>query len=265
MSYRTSEQEAAFFKENGYLIIPRQIFAPEKFERLKAHSEKLFAEASTPGQRHPALIDCPHWRDPALFEWIAAPEMLDLVEPIIGPDIAIFACHFLQKPPAVGQRVPWHEDSAYWKKILDPLVVASVTIAFTPATPDNGCLRVIPGSQRHGYSDYAAVSNPDEQVFPIEILQEQMDESKAVDIVLDTGQASLHDGRIIHGSAPNTGAMGRSCLTVRYFPTTTKFDRSQWANSTFHVFLVRGQDHAGNEYSNPQNVHEPLDPRTTTA
>ena len=79
-----------------------------------------------------------------------------------------------------------------------------------------------------------------------------MDESKAVDIVLQPNQASIHDGRIIHGSAPNTSGHGRSCLTVRYFPTSTKFDRSQWADpNNFHVFLARGVDLAGNEYSDP--------------
>lgn len=258
MSYKTTEQEAAFFKENGYLIVPQQIFAPEKFERLVALKDEIAAQRTPEGDKMPQLIDCPHWTDSRMFEFIAAPEMLDLVEPLIGPDIAIFACHFLQKPPAVGKRVPWHEDSAYWKKILDPMAVASITIAFTPATPENGCLRVIPGSHAHGYSDYGAVESPNEQVFPIEILKEQMDESKAADIVLDTGQASVHDGRIIHGSAANTGDMGRSCLTVRYFPTTTKFDRSQWVNADFHVFLVRGRDHAGNDYSDPNNVHSPM-------
>ena len=258
MTQLINETKAAFFEENGYLIIPQQIFAPEKLERLIALKDEITARHTPESGKLPQLIDCPHWTDARMFEFIASSEMLNLVEPLIGPDIAIFACHFLQKPPAVGKRVPWHEDSAYWKKILDPMMVASVTVAFTPATPDNGCLRVIPGSHANGYSDYGDVENPDEQVFPIEILREQMDASKAADIILETGQASVHDGRIIHGSSPNSGAMGRSCLTVRYFPTTTTFDRTQWINSEFHVFLVRGQDHAGNEYSNPQDVHQPL-------
>ena len=256
MSCRPTPAEVRKFKNDGYLILPHQILPPEKFERLQAYSETLFADATIPDKRPTALIDCPHWHDPVLFDWIAAPEMLDLVEPLIGPDIAIFASHFLRKPPAAGHRVPWHEDSAYWQKILDPMVVASVTIALTPATPENGCLRVIPGSQTNGYSSYSEVTG--DQVFGLEILSEQMDESKAVDIVLETGQASVHAGRIIHGSSPNTGAMGRSCLTVRYFPTTTKFDRTQWMNSNFHVFLARSRDQAGNDYSDPCNARGEL-------
>ena len=265
MNYRTSPQEAEFFKEEGYLIIPLQIFSDEEFARLSAYSRDLFAKHTPEGGRTPALVDCPHWTDPTLFEWIASPAMLDLVEPLIGPDIAIFASHFLQKPPAVGKRVPWHEDSAYWKKILDPLIVASITIAFTPANSANGCLRVIPGTHANGYSDYGDVANPDEQVFPIEILPEQVDESRAVDIVLEPNQASVHDGRIMHSSAPNTGAMGRSCLTVRYFPTHVKFDRSQWGHTNFHVFLVRGEDKAGNDYSPITLGLGGLDPGACTA
>jgi hypothetical protein len=113
MSYRTSEQETTFFKKNGYLIIPRQIFPEEKYNRLKARGEQLFQANTSPNGKSPAVIDCPHWRDPSMFEWIFASEMLDLVEPVLGPDIGVFASHFLQKPPAVGMRVPWHEDSAY--------------------------------------------------------------------------------------------------------------------------------------------------------
>src|SRR5262249_40716024 len=147
------------------------------------------------------LIDCPHWHEPRMFAWLFAPEILNLVEPLIGPDIGLFACHLLWKPPSVGKRVPWHEDSAYWKGVLEPMTVASITLALEPSTPENGCLRVIPGSHRHGYSDYDPVENPEEQVFGIEVRADQMDESQGVDIVLQPNDASFHDGKIIHGSA----------------------------------------------------------------
>jgi ectoine hydroxylase-related dioxygenase (phytanoyl-CoA dioxygenase family) len=170
----------------------------------------------------------------------------------------VFACHLLQKPASVGKRVPWHEDSAYWKGALTPMVVASITLALEPSLPASGCLRVIPGTHKHGYSDYVDVAKPETEVFPLEIKQAQMDETKAVGIDLQPGEASIHHGKIIHGSNPNTGSMRRSVLTVRYFPTTVKFtpeNHPYFKGVKFNIYLARGRDHAGNQYSDPAKSH----------
>lgn len=251
----------AEYERDGYLIIPQQIFSSEKFAALRAHCAAKFEAANRDGPP-PAIIDCPHWSDPKMFEWIASPEMLDLVEPLVGPDIGIFACHLLQKPAGVGKRVPWHEDSAYWKGALTPMVVSSITIALEPSLPENGCLRVVPGTHRHGYSDYEDVKRPQDEVFPIEIKPDQVQEKDAVDIGLHPNEASIHHGKIIHGSNPNRGNLRRSVLTVRYFPTTTKFTREEhdhFKKVAFNIYLARGRDHAGNHYSDPGKVHEGTD------
>lgn len=249
--------EVERYHRAGYLILHEQIFSPEKFARVREYCAGKFAEANRDGQQ-PAIIDCPHWADPRIFEFICADEMLDLVEPLIGPDIGIFACHLLQKPPGVGKRVPWHEDSAYWKGALTPMDVASITLALEPSLPANGGLRVIPGTHRHGYSDYAEVARPDTEVFPIEIKPSQMNDADAVDIDLQPNEASIHHGKIIHGSNPNTGTMRRAVLTVRYFPTTVKFtpeNHPHFRAAKFNIYLARGRDHAGNRYSDPTKSH----------
>jgi hypothetical protein len=239
------------YENEGYLILHSQVFSPDKFERVKKLCAAKFVEATKDG-RTPALIDCPHWADPAMWEWIASKEMLDIIEPIVGPDIAIFACHLLRKPPSVGKRVPWHEDSAYWKGALTPMEVSSITLALEPSIPENGCLRVIPGTHRGGYSEYNPVT--DDQVFGIEIKPAQMDESKAVDIGLQPNEASIHECRIMHGSNPNTGSLLRSVLTVRYFSTKVKFtpqNHPAFEKWNFPIYLARGRDHAGNKYADP--------------
>jgi ectoine hydroxylase-related dioxygenase (phytanoyl-CoA dioxygenase family) len=254
MTARISESEVRAYQENGYLVVNRPILPPAMFERLKQLTAEHYRNA---GQKAagltPSLIDCPHWSDPRLFEFLFAPEMLNLVEPLIGADIAVFACHFLQKPPQIGKRVPWHEDSAYWKGRLEPLEVASVTISLERSTPENGCLCVIPGTHRHGYSDYIPVSDALTEIFPVEVQPDQMDAQNAVEIVLEPNEASIHDGRIIHGSAPNTGTMGRSAFTVRYFPTHVKFIVEN--NPNFRIYLAQGKDKAGNLYSDPTHVY----------
>src|SRR5215207_8936281 len=112
------EDEIEFFSREGYLVPRRPLFDAEKFDALRRHFEDKVARL--PADVNPESMDVPHFTDPKLFEWLFADEVLDLVEPLIGPDIALFSSHFIAKPPGTGRRVPWHEDSAYWKKIIDP-------------------------------------------------------------------------------------------------------------------------------------------------
>lgn len=255
----TGEQVEQYNRE-GYLIYPDSIFPTEKFERLKNHFEQKLAEL--PAGSRPEAMDVPHFADPALFEWLFADEVLDLVEPILGPDIALFSSHFIAKPKGDGRRVPWHEDSAYWKKMLAPMEVVTVWLAIDPSTEENGCMRVIPRTHsegQKGFSDYESV-DASKNVFASEIVKKQRDESKAVSCILQPNHASLHDGRIIHGSQPNTSNIRRCGYTMRYIRTSTVLSEESRA---FHqIYLARGRDLAGQPYGDPtQKAQQLIDQR----
>jgi ectoine hydroxylase-related dioxygenase (phytanoyl-CoA dioxygenase family) len=256
MSNGLTTEQLDEYHEGGYLIYADPVFSAEKFTALRQHAEDCYtrAAASASGKPH-QLIDCPHWWDPSMFKWVFSDELLDIAESLVGPDIGVFACHFLRKSPGVGKRVPWHEDSAYWKSLLEPMEVASITVALEPAGVDNGCMRVIRGSHHNGYSDYEPVEDPEENVFGVEIRPEGIDESQAVDLTLKPNQASIHDAKIIHSSNPNTGTRERFAFTVRYFPAHVKFTNT--LDADFHIYLARGADHAGNTYSDPTQAYPP--------
>jgi len=74
------------------------------------------------------------------------PEILDMVEQVIGSDIALWNSSFFAKPAKVGTRTPWHQDGEYWP--IEPLATCTVWIAIDASTTKNGCLRVIPGSHK---------------------------------------------------------------------------------------------------------------------
>src|SRR5687768_18581856 len=92
-----ARDELAFFRREGYLIPREPLFPPGKFDGLRRHFEDKVARL--PPDVSPESMDVPHFTDPKLFEWLFAPEVLDLIEPIIGPDIALFSSHFIAKPP----------------------------------------------------------------------------------------------------------------------------------------------------------------------
>jgi ectoine hydroxylase-related dioxygenase (phytanoyl-CoA dioxygenase family) len=253
---RLTRQQVESFNTEGYLIVTEPIFPEAKFRRLVEHFDRKL-EALPPGIR-PEAMDVPHFTDPDLFEWLFADEVLDLIEPIIGPDIALWASHFLCKPRGNGRRVPWHEDSYYWKGMLEPMQVVTVWLAIDPSTPENGCMYVIPRTHGHGFSDYDPV-DPESNVFPTEITPAQRDETRAVPCVLKPNQASVHDARLMHGSPPNNSSLRRCGYTMRYMPTSVKFTQGKSAMGHSHqIYLARGRDLAGNIYADPTKSYPEL-------
>ncbi len=251
---RLNAQQLADYAAQGYLLVDQPVFAQKRFEALASHFETLLEQWQTQKvSRSPEHMDVPHFWDAKLFDWLLDDAVLDLVEPLIGPDIALFSSHFICKPAGVGKRVPWHEDSAYWKGRLDPMRVVTVWLAIDPSTVANGCMRVIPASHADGFSQYQPVADPQNQVFASEIVQGTFDESKAVDCVLRPNHSSLHDGKLIHGSNANTGTQRRCGYTMRYMPASVKYLHEP--GNPFEIYLARGRDKAGNHYGEPGKIN----------
>ncbi len=256
MASRLSPDQVEFFRREGYLIFRDPVLPPDEFKALQDHFEGLLAAwTRDSGGKSPEAMDVPHFTDPGLFRWLLAPTVLDLVESLIGPDIALWSSHFICKPPGTGKRVPWHEDSAYWGDVLNPMEVVTVWLAIDPATPANGCMRVIPRTHVNGYSQYQPVANPGQQVFGTEIVKGTFDEASAVDMALAPNQCSIHHAKMIHGSNANTSAIRRCGYTMRYVPMTSKF-QPKGSREAFKIYQARGQDRAGNAYGDPTRVNE---------
>ncbi len=240
---RLTAEEVRYYHDNGYLLVHRQVFPPEKMQRLHAIFEEHLAEK---GSKLSDELDTPHFRDERLLEYLLSDEALDLVEPIIGPNIGLWSSHFICKDPYVGRATPWHEDSAYWKGRLSGYdKIITIWLALDRSTKENGCMRVIPGTHNNGFSEYEEVDGA-KNLFRSQI--KNIDESKAVYFELEPGECSLHDARIIHGATANTSPLRRCGYTMRYFSTELKVLPEK--NPNFKVWLARGEDLAGNRFVN---------------
>jgi hypothetical protein len=236
-------EDVAFFRSNGYFLHRDQLFAPARLDALEAIFDQHLADK---GDKLSDELDTPHFRDPRLLDFLLSDEVLDLVEPLVGPDIALWSSHFISKDPRVGRATPWHEDSAYWNGRFSSYDrIVTVWLALSPSNRANGCMRVIPGSHEGGgFSDYVP-TDKSVQTFHAEI--PGIDESRAVDFELERGQCSLHDSRIIHGAKPNTSDVRRTGYTMRYFPASVRMLPVE-QNAGWRIWLARGTDRAGNTY-----------------
>lgn len=230
----------AAYEEHGYVVVPG-VVEPEVVADAGRHIDWL-------AERHPDVrperLDHTILVEDPFAMWLAAhPGILDVVERFLGPDIALFAAHYISKPPGDGQPVLWHQDAAYWP--LEPMDVISVWLAVDDADVGNGCMRVIPGSHR---GDVVALRSRDDvdNVLRSE-MTEAVDESAAVALELRAGDIELHHPNIVHGSAGNSSDRRRAGLTLRYIPTTTRV-----LTDRIRPVLLRGDAVAGvNDYAAP--------------
>jgi hypothetical protein len=249
--------EVATFHRDGQ-VTPNWRLPGELLERMQASLDALVAARS---DIRPDFIALPHvpWNGPGgreiareFFSYATDPEILDVVEQVIGGDIILWASTLFCKPAVKGLEVPWHQDGQYWP--IHPRATLTVWIALDDVTRENGCMRVIPGSHRMG--DFVhEVSDREDLVLNNVLADERLDLSTARDVVLQAGQLSLHDIGIVHGSQPNRSAKRRAGLAIRYMPSTSHYDRSRkmgGASNTAPVefpgrpiWLVRGIDRCG--------------------
>lgn len=233
------------YRRDGYVQYHRPVLSGANFDDLKAIFEEDLERFS---ERE---LDMIHTRDARLLKYLLSDEVLDLIEPVVGPNIGLWASHLVSKEPYTGKATPWHEDSAYWNGRMSTMEgICTVWLAIDHATPENGSMAVIPGSQRNGFSAYEDVENKDANLFASQIKADQFNASQAVYFSLEPNQCSLHEGRIIHGANANTSSLRRAGYTMRYFPTTSRVHQDNPRNRGHKIWLARGEDKAGNTYEN---------------
>ncbi len=203
------------FQQDGYVIF-REAIDRELVGEASEHVAWL-------QRRHPELRgeELSHElvaRDPFWVRLVGDDRLLDIAARFVGPDIALFASHYISKPPFSGRPVLWHQDGAFWP--LEPMSVVTLWLAVDESTPENGCLRVIPGSQAGELHDLRPRADVD-NVLGSEVAAE-VDESRAVDLVMAPGDVEVHHPRILHASSANTSPRRRCGLTIRYIPTSTR-------------------------------------------
>ena len=224
------------YAKDGYLS-PVPALTPAEAAAFRSKLE-AFEEAEP--ERAPAIL---RHKGHVVLAWLSElvrhPRVLDPVAEILGPDLLCWTSNAFIKNPGDGGFVTWHQDATYWGLSSDEVVTA--WIALSPSTPDNGCMRVVPGS-------HTAEQMPHKDTFDARNLltrgQEvavEVDEGEAVDLVLEAGQMSLHHVLIVHGSAPAARGDRRIGIAVRYVPTSIRQTSGMRDTAT----LVRGEDRYG--------------------
>ncbi len=208
----------------GFCRIP-DILDASMLQRLREVTDHLIASAP------PAELDYVRYQGtnievsyqhPVFAELIAWPKTLAALSEMGYPGPKFLSGHLLSKPPH-GPALYWHQDWAAWGDACsaqaDPPQVF-VMYYLTDTSPENGCLRVIPGSHRRriplhdqlpeAHTEASYTAPPDSPAF-----SRHADE---VNAPVKAGDILIGDARVLHAAHPNQTDRRRSCLTLWYYP-----------------------------------------------
>jgi hypothetical protein len=194
--------------EAGYLVLAGFMSA-ELLDRLRRRVAELFAlEGAGAGaefKQEPGCLRLANLVDKGdvFQEVIAAPRVLDCVRVVLGAEIKLSSLNARSVPACADVVQPLHADMGavadargYW--------VCNTVWLLDPFTPDNGALRVIPGSHRRGKLPAAELADL---------------KAAHADEVLVTGAAGdviVMNAHLWHGGTANRTASSRTAVHAFY-------------------------------------------------
>lgn len=167
------KQYAAHFREAGFAIVPN-VLSSKRVEELRAaiaaipSGEEVRQKRSVYGVRNLLEIS------PQVRQLAASEAVHQCVSPILGEGAFATRAVFFDKVPDANWTLGWHQDSVIsvaekvpvpgflawgqkagvWQVQPPPEILrrmVAVRVHLDDSDPDNGPLRVLPGSHRHGW------------------------------------------------------------------------------------------------------------------
>ena len=232
LSTVVSEDQVRFFVDNGYLVVNNVMSRGELAElkrdaadlargKYPCESLKPLAE-DTPDDEVLSSVLCihqPHYISPIILNYVKHAQICGIVSQIAAAHVPFWdgsvkcmqSMLFVKPPGFPGQA--WHQDEIYIPTRDRSLVGA--WIAIDDATVDNGCLWVIPGSQKPGY---LYVQREHDQPGEFDFAQESygFDDSTEVPVEVKAGSVVFFNGYLLHRSRKNQSEIYRRVLVSHY-------------------------------------------------
>ena len=230
-----TEKQVEAYKRDGY-VKAEGLFTPDEVEEFESEMnwiiEEWWGEESI-GWRGP-------WRDHYLAEeertntkavFIGNPQfysaawgriifhkgLVGCLQTLIGPDVQWHHTILHGKPPEKGTPFPMHQDFPFYPHDGPDFVDCLVHLDDTP--PDSGCLRLVPGSHKHGPLEHITGEHtrpylPPEQYHP--------DKVESVPVPAKAGDVIFFSYYTIHWSNVNRTDKWRKSVRIGYHAPETR-------------------------------------------
>jgi 2-aminoethylphosphonate dioxygenase len=229
------------YHTDGFLIL-REVFDRAEMTEMEAEATRVFQRQDLIDQDN---IRC-RWQNAAatgecrfdcfdpiidlspVFAQVAKDaRILSTMALLYGEQAFLFKDKLIFKPPgATGYAL--HQDYISWKTF--PASFATVMVAIDPADSRNGATEVFPGYHQRG-----CLTPPDGMYH--ELPAGTVDESKAVLLELQPGDAAIFTGFTPHRSGPNLSPQWRRLLYLSYNKASDGGEQRATHYAEFHRWL----------------------------
>lgn len=238
MSKVLTKSQIEQYHDEGF-ISPVRVISEQEAHLIKQELEMV--EAEFPEEINAESRNNLHLSF-AFLDALAHNEIIvDAMEDLIGPNISLWASVMFIKEPSSKHYVSWHQDATYMG--LDSLNFPTPWVALSPSNKETGCMTMIAGSHKTKIQEHEDTFAKNNILTRGQVIQ-NVDESKAVDLILEPGEMSIHHGAVIHGSQPNNSNHRRIGFSLQsYMPPNIKqiVGRNIWT----HVRGKKREDEDG--------------------
>ncbi len=229
MGWQPTAEQKQKYEERGYFtvenVIPRQT-ATEMLGVIK-NSIMMPEDANinrNPDPMDPMNDDSPaaraarfrklskfNQRNPLIWHNAHCSQaVLDIARYFLGADILLKYDSCFLKPPLSGSATPWHQDNGLWRDgDIEPF---NFWMALDPATIENGCLQMIPGSYRTEIVPHVLYEDSVHGELPKERVEEMIATYGIEHIELEPGSIVVWHSSAWHYSPPNASPKGRIAI-----------------------------------------------------
>jgi ectoine hydroxylase-related dioxygenase (phytanoyl-CoA dioxygenase family) len=227
--YRLSDEQIAFFHENGYLAGVR-ILDDKQIAQLRGEladfvdsdctGRDLFYEYNSNESTDPSKVlfhALGAWRvSPGFHDVLWHPAFVVPASQLLGGAVRFWHDQLFVKPAKHGGVVAWHQDYSYWTR-TQPMAHLTCWIGLDDATKDNGCVYYVPGSHRWELLPITGLAGDMDAVRSVLSPDRQAMFDRQVPVELKAGEATFHHPLTLHGSYENRTDGPRRATVVNVF------------------------------------------------
>ena len=161
---------------------------------------------------------------PAFKELISNPKITGMAAQLSSAkELRVWHDQIQYKPKELGGQLHWHQDSPLWATLQPKNEQITAWIALDDAEADNGCMYMVPGSNKWGDNQKKIDEMPDGALLP------EVFEGHPVYFVMcpvKKGHVHFHHSLTWHGSGPNHSSRLRRAIAIHFMTEKTTYDAS---------------------------------------
>lgn len=240
----TAVEKRSRLIRDGFCVI-ENVLDSEMVAKLNEMSEWTIAQEEAEHFESHRSQGCiiPYWKfpHPAFSEVIAHPSALQALAQLGFDRPKVWSGFVISKPPH-SPPLYWHQDGVLWEHPLsytDRPQQYFLMYYLVDTSPENGCLRLIPGShlKRHALHDLERHAHDGDEVGRAQDMNHPAFRKAEgeVDVPVRAGDVVIGDARLLHSAHANQSDRWRTVLTIWYWVTYTELPEEVQAHVAGHL------------------------------